>query len=220
MFFFLLLVASFVSLSFGIQDNEPSLWENNNIEPRWEDNSTKDNAAEEVHVLPEIQINKEIQKQDNRLEHQQTKKKSVYTCKCVTIYPNKNKSKTGRSNLRKVNSNQRSPRRIQSNPYATLQTPTATWTDMDEAGFLEIERKDGQEKVSEKIDEDTTPPSITSNRTDYFDWFGILGLFHKIVLSQADLFSNNLNGTELGSGSSNISSSSQINSIGELHNST
>ena len=141
----------------------------------------------------------------------------MYTCKCVTIYPNKNKSKTGRSNLRKVNSNQRSPRRIQSNPSATLQTPTATWT---EAGFLEIERKDGQEKVSEKIDEDTTPPSITSNGTDYFDWFGILGLFHKIVLSQADLFSNNLNGTELGSGSSNISSSSQINSIGELHNSS
>ena len=108
----------------------------------------------------------------------------MYTCKCVTIYPYKNKSKTGRSNLRKVNSNQRSPRRIQSNPSATLQTPTATWTDMDEAGFLEIERKDGQDKVSEKIDEDTTPSSITSNGTDYFDWFGILGLFHKIVLSQ------------------------------------
>ena len=144
----------------------------------------------------------------------------MYTCKCVTIYPYKNKSKTGRSNLRRVNSNQRSPRRIQSNPSATLQTPTATWTDMDEAGFLEIERKDGQEKVSEKIDEDTTPPSITSNGTDYFNWFGILGLFHKIVLSQADLFSNNLNGTELGSGSSNISSSSQINSFGELHNSS
>ena len=140
------------------------------------------------------------------------------TCKCVTIYPYKNKSKTGRSNLRKVNSDQRSPRRIQSNPSATLQTPIATWTDMDEAGFLEIERKDGQDKVSEKIDEVTTPSSITSNGTDYFDWFGILGLFHKIVLSQADLFSNNLNGTELGSRSSNISSSSQIDSIGDLHN--
>ena len=140
------------------------------------------------------------------------------TCKCVTIYPYKNKSKTGRSNLRKVNSDQRSPRRIQSNPSAMLQTPTATWTDMDEAGFLEIERKDGQDKVSEKIDEDTTHSSITSNGTDYFDWFGILGLFHKIVLSQADLFSNNLNGTELGSRSSNISSSSQIDSIGDLHN--
>ena len=154
------------------------------------------------------------------LEHQQHKKQSGYKCKYGTTKPYKNKSRTGRSNLRKVNYNQRSTSRIHSDPAPTLQTPSATWTEMDEAGFLETKREDGQEEVFEKIDGNTSLPLINSNGTGYFDWFGLLGVISAAFISQANAFLTNLNGTELGSGSSNISSSSQIDSIGELYNSS
>ena len=143
---------------------------------------------------------------------------SFYKCKCVTTNPYKNKSRTGRSNLRI--SNQRMLSSIQSVHTATVQTPSATWTKMDEAGLLEIERKDGQEEVSEERNRNTSSTFNKLDRTSYFNLFGLLGLLSAAFLSQTDSFSTNLNKTELGSKSSSISSSSQIDSIGELYNSS
>ena len=143
---------------------------------------------------------------------------SLYMCKCVTTNSYKNKSRTGRSNLRI--SNQRLLSSIQSVHTATLQTPSATWTKMDEAVLLEIQRKDGPEEVSKERNGDMSSSFNKLDRTSYLNLFGLLGLLSAAFLSQADSFSTNLNRTELGSGSSNISSSSQIDSIGELYNSS